>query len=163
LFLNFFEKAAYTRLESYITANNILFKNQYGFRPKFSTYMALHEMHNKITDSIDKKRYTVRIFIDLSKAFDSVHYSIFLAKLEHYGIRGVSLCWFCNYLFNWKEYVCVDNCSSTVLDVGCGIPQGSILEPLLFLLYINDILNCSHLLDFILFARALIHFIPTPV
>jgi len=140
----FFEKAAYTRLESYITANNIWCKNQYGFRPKFSNYMALLEMHNKITDSIDKKRYTVGIFIDLSKAFDSLDHSILLAKLEHYGIRGVSLCWFRNYLFNRKQYVCVDNCSSTVSDVDCDIPQGSILGPLLFILYINDVINCSH-------------------
>ena len=115
----------------------IFCKNQYRFRPKFSTYIALHDWRNKTSEAVDNKRFAFGIFIDLSKAFGWLNHSILLSKLEHYGIRGITLNWFRNYLFNPKYYVCVDNLSSRVVDVECGIPQGSILGLILFNLYIK--------------------------
>src|SRR5271165_1172283 len=114
--------------------------------------MALLDLHNKITEAWDKNEYAVGIFIDLSKAFDTINHDILIQKLSHYGIRGLPLDWFRSYLSNRKQYVCMGGNDSKYQDVTCGVPQGSVLGPLLFILYINDIVNCSKLLYFILFA-----------
>lgn len=97
--------------------------------------------------------YTLGIFVDLSKVFDSLDHSILLDKLEHYGMRGVTLDWFRSYITNRKQLVQYQNCKSSSTSVQCGVPQGSILGPLLFLLYINNITRSSNILNYILFAN----------
>ena len=92
------------------------------------------------------------IFLDFSKAFDTINHDILIAKLEHYGIRGVVKNWFISYLKNRKQFVSVSDISSDKQLISCGVPQGSVLGPLLFLLYVDDFNCCSYLLDFHLFA-----------
>ena len=151
-FSKIFEKAAYNRILSYVNVNNIIINNQYGFRRDHSAYMAILDMCNYITESIDEHNFSAGVFIDLSKAFDTLNQDLLLHKLEGYGIRGIALHWFKDYLYNRKQYVVFNNYSSSFKDITCGVPQGSILGPLLFILYINDIVLCSKLLKFILFA-----------
>lgn len=109
-------------------------------------------LYDKITSAIDRKEFTVGIFLDLSKAFDTVNHNILFDKLEHYGIRGVALDWIKNYFCDRLQYVQYNDCISKSNLIQCGVPQGSILGPLLFLLYINDISYVSNVLDLILFA-----------
>ena len=151
-FSKIFEKAIANRLTDYLNSKIILSCNQYGFRRNHSTYMAIMDMYDKISGAIDKNEYAIGVFIDLAKAFDTLDHNILLKKLEHYGIRGIALSWFSNYLQNRKQYVLTNNTSSHVMQVTCGIPQGSILGPLMFILYINDLMHCSNILKFILFA-----------
>ena len=130
------------------------FTNQYGFRKKHSTYVLHLLIHlcDKITSAIERKEFTIGIFLDLSKAFDMVNHDILFDKLWHYGIRGVGLTWMKSYLANTLQFVQYNNSCSSYKVIQCGVPQGSILGPLLFLLYINDIGDVSNILELILFA-----------
>ena len=95
------------------------------------------------------KKVTVGVFIDLKKAFDTINHNLLLKKLAHYGVRGVANHWLASYLSNRKQYVSIDECNSDLLNVLCGVPQGSILGPKLFILYVNDICNINKILKFV--------------
>ena len=140
------------RLQSFIDHNCLLSDSQYGFRSGCSTSHALLELIEEISSSLDKKKVTIGVFIDLKKAFDTIVHSLLIRKLQHYGIRGVANDWIKSYLHCRQQFVQVDEHRSSLLHILCGVPQGSVLGPKLFILYINDICNVSKLVNFILFA-----------
>ena len=146
------EKTVYKRLTDYLNKYDILNTSQYGFRHGHSTSMALLDFVERIHEALDRKEYTIGVFLDLAKAFDTVNHNILLGKLEHYGIRGTPLLWFKDYLTNRKQYVHFQGTNSDMFDITCRVPQGSVLGPLLFLIYINDINTASCKLSFTLFA-----------
>ena len=108
------EKIVYKRLYDFLVKNNILYTSQYGFRHKHSTIHAVTEFIGKIVKGFEKKEITLGIFLDLSKAFDTISHNVLIQKLERYGIRGIALKWFENYLTNRKQYVKFNSfCSQT--------------------------------------------------
>ena len=142
----------YCRFLSYLNKNNTLTDQQYGFREKHSTYQAIINLIDQISAELENKNFTIGIFIDLSKAFDTLDHEILLDKLNCYGIRGLANSWFQSYLSNRKQFVDIDGTKSNMANISCGVPQGSILGPLLFLIYINAIVNVSEIATLIMFA-----------
>jgi hypothetical protein len=142
----------YNRLKSFFEKQNIIFKSQYGFREKYSTQHAILDIVNQVQSNMSRKLFTCGIFIDLQKAFDTVNYSILLEKLHHYGIRGIINDWFSSYLLGRTQTIQMGVNISEKEETLSGVPQGSVLGPLLFLIYINDIYNSSDKLTFSLFA-----------
>ena len=149
-----FERCILNQLTFYFTIENILIPNQYGFRSDNTTTDCLVELIDEITLALDEGCYAVSLFLDLhvSKAFDTVNHSILLSKLNFYGIRDVENQWFSSYLIKRKQRVYVNGAESSFLSVNSGVPQGSILGPFLFLVYINDIVNATNYFSLRLFA-----------
>ena len=151
IFNRIFEKLMYQRLKNFLDKNDIFFKSQYGFREKHSTQHAVIDIVDIIQNNMDLKLFTCGIFLDLKKAFDTVNHSILLKKLNHYGIRGIINDWFSSYLPGRSQVTEIDSNLSTISKISCGVPQGSVLGPLFFLIYINDFHNSSAKFSFYLF------------
>ena len=119
--------------------HNCIYDNQFGFRSKHSTNHALISITEDIRNALDNNNFACGVFIDLQKAFDTVDHKILLNKLEFYGVRGLTNLWFKSYLTNRKQFVSINGFNSTESIMNFGVPQGSVLGPLLFLIYINDL------------------------
>ena len=152
VFSKVLERLMYNRLFDYINENRLLYKYQFGFQKGKSTNMAIILLVDKISEALENGDIAIGVFLDFSKAFDTVDHEILLKKLDIYGVRGKTKEWFSDYLSNRKQYVTYCGFKSNSKTITCGVPQGSILGPLLFLLYINDLAAVSNELFSILFA-----------
>ncbi len=152
IFGKLLEKIIFCRITSFVKKYNILYRRQYGFQKAKSTEHAVIDIQENILNSLEKGETSCCILLDFAKAFDTVNHSILLQKLNHYGIRGTALHLIESYLADREQCVQINGAVSSMEKIKHGVPQGSILGPLLFLLYINDIANCSSILSFYLFA-----------
>ena len=152
IFSKIFEKLIYSRLYCFLTAKGIIYENQFGFRKYHSTSHAVNYSVNKIRHSIENRKHVIGLFIDLSKAFDTIDHTKLMAKLENYGIRGKCYQLLGSYLDCRQQYTTFLGENSKLFEIIYGVPQGSVLGPLLFLIYINDIINSTKDGHFVLFA-----------
>ena len=136
----------------FFTIINLFYDSQYGFLKNHSTEYAAMELPDKVLKDIDEQNISLAIFMDLSKAFDTLDHSILIKKLAHYGVNGTALEWFISYLTGRSQYVEIDGVSSSILTLSTGVPQCSILGPLLFLIYMNDVPYWTKYFNFILYA-----------
>ena len=151
-FSKILERLVFNRCISFLDKHKILHNDQFGFRPKHSTNMAIIKLVDKIVQATNNDEITAGLFLDLSKAFDTIKHDILLDKMAHYGIRGLVLEWFKNYLSNRKQFVDYNSHTSELKSISSGMPQGSILGPLGFIIYVNDIPNSVPELSLILYA-----------
>ena len=133
------ERAVHDQLYSFLTTNSILHPSQSGFRSGHSTNMALLDVSDFILNNMNEGRATAGIFLDLKKAFDTVNHDILISKLHCYGIKGSALNWFILYLTDRSQVVTINSHLSDSQNINIGVPQGSILGPLLFIIYVNSL------------------------
>ena len=134
-----FEKVIYNQLYRYLNSNGFLSTNQSGFRALHSTLTTLLKNTDDWYSGMDLGKYVGTVFVNLKKAFDTVDHNVLLQKLNHYGVQELDLQWFESYLSNRKQFTRIDGVDSSIQNINTGVPQGSCLGPLLFLVYINDL------------------------
>ena len=133
------EKPVYNRFYTFLNKTNVIYNLQFEFRQQHSTSHVLINITENIRKALDDGNIGCRVFLDLQKAFDIIDHKILLAKWDHYVFRGISNDWFKSYLSNRNQYVSMNGYESGLAALNCGVPQGSVLGPLLLLLYINDL------------------------
>jgi len=147
-----FERIMHNQIFYHFNNLNLFFKSQYGFRSNHSTEYAALELVDRIITEMDKNNCPINIFMDLSKAFDTLNHEILLYKLKYYGFNDISLKLMQSYISNRTQYIELDNIKSDVLEITCGVPQGSILGPLLFIIYMNDLPYITKCLTPVIYA-----------
>ena len=144
------EKVICSQINNFFITNNLFYDSQYGLRPGHYTEYAAIEITDRIITDMDTNKIPLNIYLDLSQAFDTLDHAILLDKLSHYGIRGNPLKLISSYLENRQQFVEFRNTKSSILQISTGVPQGSILGPLLFLIYINYFPSASSYFNFIM-------------
>ena len=147
-----FERVIFNQMNAYFTINNLFYDKQYGFRKYHLTELDALNVVDTIVNHMDNGNTPFAVYLDLSKAFDTLNHSILLDKLKFYGFRGTSINLIKHYLSNRKQCVEIDRLRSSYINISTGVPQGSILGPLLFIIYINDLPNASRLFKCIIYA-----------
>ena len=152
IFSKIYERVMHTRIYKFLNSKDAIYSGQYGFRKGHSCEHALLSAQHNILHALDKKQIAILLLIDFSKAFDMVDHKILIDKLDHYGIRSNALLWMKSYLLNREQYICNGKNKSSIRSIKYGVPQGSILGPLLFIIYVNDIPEISRLAKFVMYA-----------
>ena len=151
-FSKIYERIFCIRLTSFLKKYKILYHLQFGFRKHHSTFLAMTSLLDQIIKSLEQDHFTIGLFLDFSKAFDTVNHTIFLDKLECYGIRGLANQWIASYLDKRQQFTTYNGHASSITEIKCGVPQSSILGPILFILYMNDLGTISENSSTIMFA-----------